>query len=187
MWLIYAIAAMDIKTFINVLKVPEKKVKTEKEKQKRIITETKKWDFCQSDLLYENQWSLIMQLYNKNITNREHCDVIRQQIHRKIYGYRAQDIEKGLLDESKFIDEEHVLSAMIECKNMCFYCKREVDVLYEFVREPNQWSLDRLNNDFGHNKDNVVISCLRCNLRRKTMHHERYVFTKQLVISKMNS
>ena len=26
----------------------------------------------------------------------------------------------------------------------------------------------------GHNKDNVVISCLNCNLRRRTMHYERY-------------
>jgi hypothetical protein len=26
----------------------------------------------------------------------------------------------------------------------------------------------------------VEIACLNCNLRRRTMYHERYVFTKQM-------
>jgi hypothetical protein len=57
-------------------------------------------------------------------------------------------------------------------------------ILYEHVREPKQWSLERIDNDYGHNKNNVEIACLSCNLRRKTMYHERFIFTKQLNIVK---
>ena len=60
-----------------------------------------------------------------------------------------------------------------------------VNVLYKNVREPLQWTLERIDNDYGHNHDNVTIACLECNLRRRTMYHERYVFTKQLVIKKI--
>ena len=33
-------------------------------------------------------------------------------------------------------------------------------ILYENVREPKQWSVDRINNDLGHNIDNFVLACL---------------------------
>ena len=52
--------------------------------------------------------------------------------------------------------------------------------MYEYVREPKQWTLERMNNSFGHNRDNVVIACLSCNIRRRTMASERYVLTKEL-------
>ena len=52
--------------------------------------------------------------------------------------------------------------------------------MYEYVREPKQWTLERLDNAYGHNKNNVVISCLSCNIRRRTMASEKYVQTKQM-------
>ena len=29
------------------------------------------------------------------------------------------------------------------------------------------WTLDRIDNNIGHNRDNVVISCLACNLQKR--------------------
>ena len=84
---------------------------------------------------------------------------------------------------TEFIDISFVISKLIECPT-CYYCKDNVQLIYEFVREPKQWTLDRIDNSHGHNRNNVEISCLRCNLRRRIMHHERFVFTKQLVIKK---
>jgi hypothetical protein len=162
----------------------EKTVNIEKEKQKRQITTTKKWTFDETTLTPEYQWSLINEIHKNNITNREHCDFVMKEIHKKIYGYRAQDIEKTLLCQEKLVNIIHVLNLMMNCKNKCYYCKENVNVLYEIVREPKQWTLDRLDNSFGHNNDNVVIACLICNVRRRTMYHERYVFTKQLNIVK---
>ena len=162
----------------------EKTVKTQKEKQKRQVTTTPQWTFNENDLEYENQMKLLKEIQENKIVKREPCNFIVRQINNKIYGYRTQDIDKKILCEEKLIDLQNVLNLMIKCDNKCFYCKENVNVLYEYVREPKQWTLERLDNNFGHNNDNVVIACLSCNLRRKTMHYERFVFTKQLNIIK---
>ena len=39
-------------------------------------------------------------------------------------------------------------------------------------------------NKIGHDIGNIEIACLSCNLKRKCMYHERYVFTKQMKIVK---
>ena len=56
--------------------------------------------------------------------------------------------------------------------------------MYENVREKKQWTLDRLDNEQGHNKDNVVICCLECNIKRGTLDDEKFKFSKQMKIIK---
>jgi len=56
--------------------------------------------------------------------------------------------------------------------------------MYENVREEKQWTLDRIKNDIGHNNDNVVICCLKCNLKRGTINDKKFKFTKQMRIIK---
>jgi hypothetical protein len=55
-------------------------------------------------------------------------------------------------------------------------------ILYENVREPKQWTVDRINNDLGHNNDNFVLACLDCNLKRRCKSCDKFLFTKQLNI-----
>jgi hypothetical protein len=47
-----------------------------------------------------------------------------------------------------------------------------------------QWSVDRIDNDFGHNIDNFHLACLECNLKRRRRTDEKFLFTKQLNIIK---
>ena len=105
-------------------------------------------------------------------------------MNQKINGYKSQDIHKKLLDLEKLVDLENVLQLLIQSNLECFYCKNKVQILYEHVREPLQWTLDRIDNDYGHNKGNLEIACLSCNVRRRTMYADRYVFTKQLKLIK---
>ena len=42
--------------------------------------------------------------------------------------------------------------------------------------------LDRINNNLGHNNDNVVISCYECNIKRGTMDYERFKKGKEIKI-----
>jgi hypothetical protein len=161
----------------------EEKVSKPKEIKKRVITSTDKWTFSNEDLDLTRQYGYIKEIHCNNIINKEECNVIIQHINQKISGYRNQDVIKSLLSEN-LVKFDNVIDLMIKCENQCFYCKKLVHVLYENVREPQQWTLDRMDNNYGHNHDNVEIACLNCNLRRRTMYHERYVFTKQLQIVK---
>jgi hypothetical protein len=45
-----------------------------------------------------------------------------------------------------------------------------------------QWTLDRIDNDIGHNKNNLVIACLECNLKRKRTNKDKFMFTKNMKI-----
>jgi RNase P subunit RPR2 len=150
-------------------------------RQKRVITTTEKWINQEPEIQFQH----ITKIHSKQENLDESVrNLIMQQISQKISGYRSQDIEKNLFSESEFVNIEKVIDLMFQSKNMCFYCKKRVHVLYEYVREPNQWTLERIDNKIGHTKTNVVIACLNCNLHRRTMYHERYVFTKQLNIIK---
>ena len=107
-----------------------------------------------------------------------------RQISDKISGYKSQDLEKGWYEPSKFVDLSWVLLAISRSEGKCYYCRKPVVFIYEMARDPKQWTLERIKNTMGHNKDNVEIACLGCNLRRRTMYHERFLFTKQLTITK---
>ena len=160
-----------------------------KEIKKRIITQTDKWDDI-TNLSLQDQYKFLKKLQENDFDNLDQKDqnimnLIKQQIQQKIHGYRGQDIEKNLFDLQKFINIQGVLDLMKKSENnCCYYCREPVYILYENVREPKQWTLDRIDNKLGHNTNNLLLACLTCNLRRRTMHTERYVFTKQLNITK---
>jgi hypothetical protein len=166
-------------------KKSEKKVKTKKEKSKRVITNDTKWKFSEEDLLYENQFKILCEVQREYDSENPYQKWMVSQIKHKIYGYSFQDGNKDKFSEAEFVDLSNVLQKLVDCKMECFYCKKKVKLLYEFVREECQWTLERIDNQLGHNTNNVEIACLECNLRRRTMYHERFVFTKQFSIKKV--
>jgi 5-methylcytosine-specific restriction endonuclease McrA len=112
--------------------------------------------------------------------------IILQQIRNKLGGYKQQDITKSLYSDVEFVDLEYVISLLCERSLSCHYCRQPTVLLYDKVRDARQWTLDRIDNSRGHNRENVVIACLSCNLSRKTMYDGRFLFTKQLEIKKTN-
>ena len=40
------------------------------------------------------------------------------------------------------------------------------------VRDEQQWTLDRIDNDKCHSDENTVISCLKCNLQRRVKNSD---------------
>jgi hypothetical protein len=166
-----------------------KKLTTEKQPpKKRTIVDTE-WKNLQPNLLS----------FAENINNLKKLDELRStekkalpedlrifatQIERKLNSYKHQDIEKEMYDSNKLIKFGETIEKLIECELLCFYCKREMYILYEYVRENNQWTLDRIDNDIGHHCDNVIISCLECNLKRRRQNKDKFNFTKNLKINK---
>jgi hypothetical protein len=156
-------------------------------KKPRAITTSKKWETLlktKSDYSHEEQFYII-ECFEQNAKQSTPIhDCMIQELQKKIGGYKTQDLHKGLFDPSKFVNLENVIHLLYHSKMTCYYCKKDVHVLYEIVREVSQWTLDRLDNKHGHNNDNVVIACLKCNLNRKTMYHERYAFTRTFTMVK---
>jgi hypothetical protein len=133
---------------------------------KRIITENNVWNELVADANYNNQ---IYYIENINEINETIQKLIYKELTKKINSYKSQDIKKKILNKEKLVKLDNVVELLLQSKN---------------VRENNQWTLDRIDNNYGHNIDNVMISCLKCNVHRKTMYHERYLFTKELNIIK---
>jgi hypothetical protein len=137
-------------------------------------------------LNYEKQMQLIKELYDK--TNQEEMlhekTILNQEIERKISSYKHQDLLKNKYNETEFINLDCILKKLIDTNMQCYYCNCQVLVLYEIVRELTQWSVDRINNEEGHNKDNFVIACLNCNIKRRTTNSNKFLFTKQLNLIK---
>jgi hypothetical protein len=107
--------------------------------------------------------------------------LFRREVLRKRSSYRSQDKSKGLYVEDEFVSEADCFRLLLECSQCCYYCRCEVAVIYETVRDGCQWTLERLDNTRGHNRDNVVIACLQCNLRRRIMYPQRYLMTKRMI------
>jgi hypothetical protein len=59
-----------------------------------------------------------------------------------------------------------------------------MNVLYDISREMKQWSVDRIDNDLGHNIGNFHVACLDCNFKSSRRSEEKFLFTKQLNIVK---
>ena len=133
-------------------------------------------------IFYENhdeQVSLVNKLY-MDVRPLENREIFIKEIEKKINGYKQQDIEKELHDKDLFIDMECVLSELTVCRLKCYYCEKKCYIIYNEVLSKTQWTVDRIDNNFGHNKGNIVIACLECNLRRGTMDSNRFKLGKQL-------
>jgi len=160
------------------------------EPRKRVITSTPQWHIAVESSHGRDVFSAIQAMTTTTTTATNTQDpmhkMIRYFIQQKLHGYHCQDVAKHITvvaDTAMTVDM--VLQKLMDCCLLCFYCKQPVLVLYENVREPTQWTLERIDNQYGHVPSNVVIACLQCNLRRKTMYHERYLFTKELSIKKV--
>ena len=122
-----------------------------------------------------NQLDQLHLLVNKDI----------KEIAIKLNGYRNQDSLKGRLDLETFITVQQTIDLLVHSNLTCFYCKCFTPILYKNVRDGNQWSLDRIDNDKGHSHDNVVISCLKCNLQRKRRSSNTFAMSKQMVLTRI--
>ena len=127
------------------------------------------------------QTFLINQIYlNIEIENKN--EIIRE-IENKINSYKHQDIDKNILSDN-LINIDETIEKLVCSKMKCFYCKKQIFLIYKFARDNLQWTLDRINNNIGHSNQNTVICCLKCNLERRRKSSDAFKFTKQLKICK---
>ena len=178
-----------------------KKINCEKEKKMRV--ETKSWGLNEDELSYERQFNSLQKILindnddskiseekekdkEKDKDKNKYISKLRSHIKTKLCSYKQQDIIKKKLNENKFVSFEETVDLLKKYNLKCCYCSEDVYILYERVREMKQWSLDRINNDIGHNSGNLVIACLECNLKRRRTNKDAFMFTKNMIIIKEN-
>jgi hypothetical protein len=169
-----------------------------------IITEsssnTKKKDNCLKTktfhqlptLTHREQVILINQLFLKYDSETNELNVVIENttdqyiqmymmlISKKITGYKQQDVNNTIYDDRWFISMSELLEILVSSKLICYYCRDACYVHYTEPHSSSQWTLDRISNDHGHNRNNVVISCLKCNLKRGMKSSEKFKLGKQL-------
>ena len=162
-----------------------KKLTQEKKGDKKRV-EIEKLNLPIEYFTFEKQFEIINNI-NKEKEVANDSKILIKQIEKKISSYKQQDIEKKVLNNEKIINLKYIIDKLIETKVNCYYCKCKMYILYENVRESKQWTVDRINNDLGHNIDNIVLACLDCNLKRRCKSADKFLFTKQLNIIRQDN
>lgn len=121
---------------------------------------------------------------------RSYIRMYPESIEKKISNYKQQDkakakVKKLLIDDEMFVKTPMVQQMLEDCLLKCYYCKELMFVIYDIRREMKQWTLDRIDNNLGHTIDNVVISCLSCNLKKRSRNHDNFCFSSNLTITKL--
>jgi hypothetical protein len=155
--------------------------KTDKDKKKKVETNT--WDLNEQELSFQTQLEVLKDIHSTSFNKLS--SLIVSHIKTKISSYKHQDNLKNLFLESEFVTFDYTIDLLVTCELKCHYCSCEMYLLYEFVREMKQWSLDRIDNDIGHNKNNLVVSCLECNLKRRRTNKDAFYITQNLTITRV--
>lgn len=122
---------------------------------------------------------------NTSLNDKKIMRLIDTEVGKKRQSYKAQDIKKCKYSQDTFVTHEQIYEKMISAKMLCYYCKGEVVVLHKTTRQASQWTLERLDNTYGHSNKNTVIACLDCNLKRGCRNSDAFQFAKQLTIKKI--
>lgn len=130
-----------------------------------------------------NQLTVLKNIQTNQMTFLE--ELCLKEIRKKQSGYKSQDKLKHKYDEHQHITLMELIDKMAESGLRCYYCNKELLILYNKKKEALQWTLERLNNDLGHYKENTCISCLKCNLGRRTENYEYYKKGKTMILQKL--
>jgi RNase P subunit RPR2 len=157
----------------------DKLSKSDKPKRARTL----KWTIDDAYFDYNKQMEVLRRLIADDPALEER-NFFKKEIKVKLDGYARQDVANGIHDLSAIISLDATIELLLIGKLKCAYCRECCELIYKDVMTPRQWTLDRVDNDRGHNDNNVVLACLACNLQRRTMDAERFKFGKQLRIVK---
>ena len=106
---------------------------------------------------------------------------MEKEIARKLAGYKQQDKKNDIYGASFFVTLSEVTKMFEKSEGRCSYCSVEMKTSY-IQKDPLQWTLDRIDNQMGHNRGNIVLACLACNLKRRNICSNKFRFTKQLKV-----
>ena len=76
---------------------------------------------------------------------------------------RSSDKKRGFdIDVNNYIDLNYILQEIIT-SNTCPYCHVRMQIT---GRCPSQMTIERIQNNLPHTKENTILCCLQCNLKK---------------------
>jgi len=139
--------------------------------------------------IYDLNYDISYQIqYIDNIFNDisfQYDNYIHNELKKKYNSYKQQDKLKHKFNPELHITYTEMIHKLYESRLKCYYCNCSVCIIYNKKKTTNQWSLERFNNNIGHYNDNTCISCLKCNLQRRTDNYEYFKFSKQIKINRI--
>ena len=106
----------------------------------------------------------------------------RSGVLKKLKGYKRQDALKKR--EPICVTIEELVGKLVDARGRCAYCREGVAIRSYPARYSKQWTLDRKDNSLGHTCNNTVISCLECNLRRRSRDHRLFLKGEHMTFRK---
>ena len=146
------------------------------------------------DSVYDPEQSLALEMLKEYVNGDKSLGVssppavlahIVREIDTKRKAYIYQDKHHQIYDPRFTITTDRIVELLVSSELLCYYCREICQVAYKEVMCRRQWTLDRIDNNYGHNDANVVIACLDCNLKRGTMDAERFRQGKQFTFRKV--
>ena len=98
---------------------------------------------------------------------RDICKICGDEIHitimKWVHQSKTKDKKYNRFDETNYIDYEFCKNLIQESGKFCYYC----DIELQYIEYNSTLAtIERLDNDIGHIRDNCVIACRTCNLSR---------------------
>ena len=118
---------------------------------------TLKWTIDDAFFAYDKQMEVLRRLIADDQSLEERKFFIKE-IKNKLDGYARQDVANGIHvhDLNAIISLDATIELLLVNKMRCAYCRECCQLIYKDVMAPRQWTLDRVDNDQGHNDGNVV-------------------------------
>ena len=149
-----------------------------------------------TDNVYEPDQSLVLTMLKASVADKSlgasPADLtpaalthLIREIDTKRKAYIYQDKHHNIYDPRFSITTDRIVELLVGADLLCHYCREICQVTYKEAMCRRQWTLDRTDNNYGHNDANVVIACLDCNLKRGTMDAERFRMGKQFTFRKV--
>ena len=80
---------------------------------------------------------------NKENITPSSIKLCKQELKNKISSYKSQDKRKKIFDHN-LITMNQLIEKLIVSKLVCHYCSERVKIFYEHIKDPQQWTLDRI-------------------------------------------
>lgn len=138
-------------------------------------------EYPENYFTWDYQKTIISNLYFNN--EFKHKKSIELKITNKLSSYLNQD-KKQKRPIHNNISFDETIEKLLNSNLKCYYCKLNVLLIYKMIKDKSQWTLERINNSQSHTNENVVVSCLGCNIKRGKKNSDDFLYAKQLQIIK---